>query len=297
MHCIKSDKIKKVYKNKLHYIFSLIEDEGLYEILKSQLHEISFIDHAEILEEIAYFSIHNIKSKGLARLESEIKLELYLDKLTDEIFGNQMKLSQFIIELNGLIFNNSDQNQFIQDCIDKWALKVSDKIHYTSSSSEIYQIMDKYIAQSFVVEYNYSMSHDDFCQIFKTQKISEYALSVLYLMISEKLDLPIFGLPHKEKLLLCMAKSHCNNSELVYQEDIKFYFNPGPNGLLFTLQDLELIFKANDAQVAMREKLPKSNRIIVQNWLLKLHQENEILTKNEVLMPMFSEFIKMLKNV
>jgi hypothetical protein len=100
--------------------------------------------------------------------------------------------------------------------------------------------------------------------------ISQYTLSIIYLIIAEKLNLPIFGIPFEDKLVLCYTESYCTHNELVFEDDILNYIVIGEHDLVYTPVDLQLYAMLLEQEIDLKSKLPHSNQSIIQNWLKHL---------------------------
>jgi hypothetical protein len=148
----------------------------------------------------------------------------------------------------------------------------------------------------FFIDYTESLFTYNFNSIIASRKINLNALALLYLMVAERMDLSIFGMPVYDKLLLCLTKEHCYHNEMVYEDDIIFYFTPSDNGVVYTVEDLEFIAEKNDLSLDLNSKLPKGNNSIVAHWLFQIEILQQSPKTSQKLSIYFQQILELLKN-
>lgn len=101
--------------------------------------------------------------------------------------------------------------------------------------------------QGFGPEQAGSLDFKDFCinHLLETKKGNPFSLGILYQIIANDLDLPIYGVALLKNFILCFCKS---NIELTEQQEkeVLFYINPINNGSVFSRnQIVEYLDKLN----------------------------------------------------
>lgn len=71
--------------------------------------------------------------------------------------------------------------------------------------------------------------------VFKNKQGNSMGLGLLYLVIAQRLRMPIFGVCLKRYFILCMIDTYVFNADLgmINSKDILFYINPYNNGRIF----------------------------------------------------------------
>ncbi len=275
---------------------NLLDDDSLYPILKKQILELDHYRFDVMSKEIIQCKeFHPELSSTLDKLNEDLKLDHFLTSLIINLKDSNFKLIPFILELNDLIFGKNEfQNneRFFEDLCQH----IKSQITWQTSPVEIYNIFNKSIAELFIIEYTESLFTYNFNAIISSRKINLNALALLYLMVAERIDLPIFGMPVHDKLLLCLTKEHCYHNEMVYEDDIIFYFTPSENGVVYTIEDLEFIAEKNDLSLDINSKLPKGNNSIAQHWLFRIELLQKMPNTSQKLSIYFQQILELLKN-
>jgi hypothetical protein len=137
-------------------------------------------------------------------------------------------------------------------------LKRLDKTIIEAGNSEaILKEINYKITQNFIID-NSFLGYYDVTEVKYQHIISQYTLSILIILLAERIELPIFGLPYSDKLVLCYAQSYCSHSELVREDDILYY----------------LVIGEKDETLELRSILPSSNHKLAESWIEHLSQCN-----------------------
>lgn len=238
---------------------------------------------------------HPELASSLEKLHEDLKLDHFLNSLIINLKDSNFKLIPFVLELNDLIFGKSEFHKNIR-FFEDLCQNIKSQITWQTTPVEIYNIFNKSIAELFIIDYTESLFTYNFNSIIASRKINLNALALLYLMVAERIDLPIFGMPVYDKLLLCLSKDHCYHNEMVYEDDIVFYFTPSDNGVVYTVQDLEFIAEKNDLSLDLNSKLPKGNNCIVQHWLFRIELLQQSPNNSQKLSIFFQQILDLLKN-
>ncbi len=218
----------------------------------------------------------------------------YLIMLTDALTGIQAEhlhlllskdfepIERLFIHSNSYLYNQdfsllfSNYHRFISKLV-----KDIGKLDVDSMEpAEIIELLHNKLTQRFMID---TLGDDvsSLLNIMENQSISQYSLGILYLIVAEKLELPIFGLPFQDKLILTYTKPYCHHNEQVYENDILYYIIPGERDLIYTPLDMELYAMMYEQTISLENKLPKSNATIMNQWMNHIiHETKDIRRKN-----------------
>ncbi len=80
--------------------------------------------------------------------------------------------------------------------------------------------------------------------VLETKKGNPVSLGILYMIISQKLNLPVFGVNLPQHFILVYANEfRKTNNKPLAQKDILFYINPFNKGAVFTRREVDLFIK------------------------------------------------------
>jgi hypothetical protein len=187
-------------------------------------------------------------------------LNQYLDKefiLTDKLLGHY---TSFLFDYK------SYESQLILDKFSsKLMAKLDKKIINSRNPEAIIEELNHKIAKSFTIDNTY-VYHYNYNEASLSMTISQYTLGIMYMILAEKLNLPIYGIPFEDKLVLCYAESYCTHNELVFEEDILYYIIVGEKDLVYTPKDLFLYAYLLEQNIELKNRLPHSNQDIIKHW-------------------------------
>jgi len=112
----------------------------------------------------------------------------------------------------------------------------------------------------------YSPRNSFINQVLETKKGNPISLSIIYLVIAQKLDLPIFGVNLPLNYILAYKESY-------YQEDpdnILFYINPYNQGNVLSRKDIDKFLHDQKIEPKKEFYLPCSNSVTVERMLRNL---------------------------
>jgi hypothetical protein len=175
--------------------------------------------------------------------------------------------------LTAYIFDKEpfDVNRQLDTYTNQLIKRLNKKILENGNPEAIIEEIHYKITQSLLID-NAFLGHYDFTEVAHQHIISQYSLGILVLIIAEKLELPIYGLPFSDKLVLCYTQDYCTHSELVTENDILYYIVIGEKDIIYTLEDLKLLALMQEETLELHKTLPKSTHKIIEGWLLHLSQ-------------------------
>jgi hypothetical protein len=184
-----------------------------------------------------------------------------------------LSLEQIFGHLTAFIFDKVpfDVNQQLDTYTNQLIKRLNKKILENGNPEAIIEEIHYKITQSLLID-NAFLGHYDFTEVAHQHIISQYSLGILVLIIAEKLELPIYGLPFSDKLVLCYTQDYCTHSELVTENDILYYIVIGEKDIIYTLEDLKLLALIQEETLELHKTLPKSTHKIIEGWLQHLSQ-------------------------
>jgi hypothetical protein len=149
--------------------------------------------------------------------------------------------------------------------------RLNKKTLESGNPEEIINEINYKITQSLILD-NSFLGHYNFSEVPNQHIVSQYTLGILILILAEKLQLPIFGLPFSDKLVLCYTENYCTDSELVNEDDIVYYIVIGEKDIIYTLEDLKLLSLLQEETLELKAILPQSSQRIIESWMDHLNQ-------------------------
>lgn len=127
--------------------------------------------------------------------------------------------------------------------------------------------------------------------LIDTKKGNSYALVVLYTVLSQSLDVPVFALQFPKQIVLCYLDPLTDyfepNENNFYK--IKFFIDP-IFGNIISHNDVELFFKRINVPLTSSYFRPLSNKSLIQNILLQYAKCHKQIEKADEL----NELVKLL---
>lgn len=149
--------------------------------------------------------------------------------------------------------------------------RLNKKILDNGKPEDIIQEINYKITQSLILD-NSFLGHYNFLDVPNQHIVSQYTLGILILVVAEKLQLPIYGLPFPDKLVLCYTENYCTHSELVSENDILYYIVLGEKDIVYTLEDLKLLALIQEETLEIKSILPQSSQRIIEVWVEHISQ-------------------------
>lgn len=124
--------------------------------------------------------------------------------------------------------------------------------------------------------------------LLRMQLGNPLSLSLLFLIITQKLGLPIYGvnLPHHFILAYMDDTITTRKAEEYTQNEVLFYINPFDKGALFRKTEIELFLKQRNIPPHKHYYLPCNNITVIRrllNELLMLHRKNHQKNREETI--------------
>lgn len=146
-------------------------------------------------------------------------------------------------------------------------------LNYNESALEQVRTFNQifFSIQGFGAAQSDSLDFKEFCinHLLETKKGNPLSLGILYQIIANDLDLPIYGVALLKSFVLCFCKSNIQSTEQ-QEKEVLFYLNPVNNGSVFSRnQIVEYLDKLNAPHLPKYFN-PTSNTQIVKVLLSTL---------------------------
>jgi len=107
--------------------------------------------------------------------------------------------------------------------------------------------------------------------VLESKKGNPLSLGIIYLVVAQMLELPIYGVNLPEHFILAFTNEKGdNNLSFLYENDVLFYLNPFNKGAVFTKKEIDLFIKQLKLEPDPAYYIPCSNLIIVQRIINNL---------------------------
>jgi regulator of sirC expression with transglutaminase-like and TPR domain len=114
--------------------------------------------------------------------------------------------------------------------------------------------------------------------LLETKKGNPLALGILYIIIAQKNNLPVFGVNLPEHFILAFTNQLPEQSlSFIEENEVLFYINPFNKGAVFTKREIELFINQLKLKPQSTYFVPAGNEIIIKRLLQSLLHSYEKL--------------------
>ncbi|MDW8272648.1 MAG: transglutaminase family protein [Chitinophagales bacterium] len=180
------------------------------------------------------------------------------------------------------------------DNIKKQIFKIKQRIwvelNYNQSALEQIHVFNQvfYGVFRFEASAGKHLEYSEYClnNLLETRKGNALSLGILYQIIANDLNLPVYGVTLLKHYILCMCKSSIENfsSNNKPQKEILFYINPFNRGSVFSRNEIKDYLQRLDAPEEPAFFNPASNKSVISELiynLMDLHRHLGYLDKAE----------------
>lgn len=143
----------------------------------------------------------------------------------------------------------------------------------------------------------YSPKNSYINQVLETKKGNPISLAILYLIITEKLGLPVYGVNLPKNFILAYAEELYDSGldTDIENKIVSFYINPYNNGAILTKREIDYFLKQQKIKHKDFFYQPCDNKTIIQRLLLNLIYSHE-RQKNSDKVESFKKFADLFDN-
>jgi len=223
--------------------------------------------------------------------------KIYLDDIINE-FTNWLNTGSSDLLRGYILVSKTDnpqleENSIIQEVeqlrMDAW-LELNDSLTALENVKVLNHIL--FHVHNFDGNKIYPLAPENFYlpSMLKSRKGSSLSLGMLYLIIAQKLNIPIVGVNLPQHFILAYLSDEISGQPTV--DDVKFYINPMNKGSVFTRREIELFISQLKIPADISYFAPCSNIDIIERLL-----EDLIFISDQQNLPEKIDDLKYLKRI
>ncbi|RYY34646.1 MAG: hypothetical protein EOP46_12715 [Sphingobacteriaceae bacterium] len=224
----------------------------------------------EYLEEAFTEAFDPILQERIANLVHEIQFGILKEDLKLWLHGGAFDILQGILILNRYQYPDLDEQKVINQIE---AIKRDIWLQMMHEGSPVEQI--KLINHVFYHIYGFSgntANHQDpqnsyISQVLETKKGNQISLAIIYSVIAQKLDIPVYGVNLPQHFILAYLDESMENE---FEGGILFYINAFNKGAIFGRRDVDMFLNKLNLQPDKQFYEPCSNTEIIKRVLRNL---------------------------
>ncbi|RYD88532.1 MAG: hypothetical protein EOP54_27100, partial [Sphingobacteriales bacterium] len=225
------------------------------------------VEHLEAAWEQAF---DPIQQERIANLVHEIQFGLLKNDLKLWLQGGAFDLLQGILVINRYQYPDLDEQKVINQIE---AIKRDVWLQMMNESSPVEQV--KLINHVFYNIYGFSgntTNHQDpqnsyLSQVLETKKGNQISLAIIYSIIAQKLDIPVYGVNLPQHFILAYLDESIQSE---FEGGILFYINAFNKGFVFGRRDVDMFLKKLNLDPDKQFYEPCSNTDIIKRVLRNL---------------------------
>ncbi|SHN34705.1 transglutaminase-like domain-containing protein [Mucilaginibacter sp. OK098] len=235
----------------------------------------------EYLEQAWEQAFDPIQQERIANLVHEIQFDIVKKDLQLWHQGGAFDLLQGILIINRYQYPDLDEQKVINQIE---AIKRDIWIQMMNEASPAEQI--KLINHVFYNIYGFSgntTNHQDpqnsyISQVFETKKGNQISLAIIYSIIAQKLDIPVYGVNLPQHFILAYLDDSLQSE---FEGGILFYINAFNKGFIFGRRDVDMFLKQLNLKFDKQFYEPCSNTDIIRRVLRNLISSYEHLGSSD----------------
>jgi regulator of sirC expression with transglutaminase-like and TPR domain len=256
------------------------EIESLIKLLDDPDTEISALVEGKILsygnEVIGYLesaweqSFDAVLQERIENLVHKIQFNTVKQELQLWVMGGSFDLLQGLLIINKYQYPDLDEQKVINQ-LEEIKREIWMQLLYEMSAVEIVKLINHTLYTTYGFSGNTTNHHDPnnsyLSQVLESKKGNQISLAVIYLIIAQKLDIPIYGVNLPQHFILAyLDESQNPNLEGV----VLFYINAFNKGFMFGKRDVDAFLKQLNIHPDKQFYEPCSNEDIVKRVIRNL---------------------------
>ena len=224
----------------------------------------------EYLESAWEQAFDPIQQERIANLVHEIQFRLTKDELKLWFHGGAFDLLQGALIINKYQYPDLDEQKVINQ-IEAIKRDIWLQMIYDSSPAEQVKLMNHVFYNIHGFSGNTSNHQDPqnsyLNQVLETKKGNQISLAIIYSIIAQKLDIPIYGVNLPQHFILAYVDE---TQETEFEGGVLFYINAFNKGFIFGRRDVDMFLKQLNLKAEKQFYEPCSNADIVRRILRNL---------------------------
>ncbi len=235
----------------------------------------------EYLESAWEQAFDPIQQERIADLVHEIQFRLVKDELKLWYHGGAFDLLQGVLTINKYQYPDLDDQKVINQ-IEAIKRDIWLQMIYDGSPAEQVKLINHVFYNIYGFTGNTSNHQDPqnsyLSQVLETKKGNQISLAIIYSIIAQKLDIPVYGVNLPQHFILAYVDE---TRETEFEGGVLFYINAFNKGFIFGRRDVDMFLKQLNLKAEKQFYEPCSNADIVRRILRNLISAYENLGSAE----------------
>ena len=235
----------------------------------------------EYLESAWEQAFDPIQQERIANLVHEIQFGLVKDELKLWYQGGAFDLLQGVLAINKYQYPDLDEQKLINQ-IEAIKRDIWLQLIYDSSPAEQVKLINHVFYNIYGFSGNTSNHQDPqnsyLSQVLETKKGNQISLAIIYSIIAQKLDIPVYGVNLPQHFILAYVDESMGAE---FEGGVLFYINAFNKGFIFGRRDVDMFLKQLNLKPEKQFYEPCSNADIVRRILRNLISSYENLGSAE----------------
>ena len=235
----------------------------------------------EYLESAWEQAFDAIQQERIANLVHEIQFRIVKEELKLWYQGGAFDLLQGVLTINKYQYPDLDEQKVINQ-IEAIKRDIWLQMIYDASPSEQVKLINHVFYNIHGFSGNTSNHQDPqnsyLSQVLETKKGNQKSLAIIYSIIAQKLDIPVYGVNLPQHFILAYVDE---TMETEFEGGILFYINAFNKGFIFGRRDVDMFLKQLNLKAEKQFYEPCSNADIVRRVLRNLISAYENLGSAE----------------
>ncbi len=116
----------------------------------------------------------------------------------------------------------------------------------------------------------YSPQNSFINNVLETRKGTQLSLGIIYLMVANKVGLPIYGVNLPKSFILAYVNEFRHSHDRDPANDILFYINPYSKGAILNRRDIDVFIEQQNVKIRSKYYLPCDNIAIIKRLVMNL---------------------------
>ena len=258
-------------KNEIKALISLLEDpdHNIYFQVKNKLIELG-IDVIPDLEDAWEKNFDSLMQRRTEQIIHDIQLNFNLNELNDWVESPEKDLLKAWLIISRYQYPDLDTENVelqIEQLIKEIWIELNNNLTTLEKIKLINHILFEVHEYKGNIRNFYAPENSYVNDVLNNKKGSPLSLSLLYLIIAQKCELPIQGVNLPKHFIIAYI-----NEELYTGDPIKFYINPFSQGTILSRHDLESFLEKEKLELKTMFFSPCGNKTIIRRLLANLLQ-------------------------
>jgi regulator of sirC expression with transglutaminase-like and TPR domain len=248
----------------------------------------------EYLESAWEQAFDPIQQERIANLVHEIQFGIVKEELKLWYQGGAFDLLQGVLTINKYQYPDLDEQKIINQ-IEAVKRDIWLQLIYDGSPAEQVKLINHVFYNIHGFSGNTSNHQDPqnsyLSQVLETKKGNQISLAIIYSIIAQKLDIPVYGVNLPQHFILAYVDE---SMETEFDGGILFYINAFNKGFIFGRRDVDMFLKQLNLKAEKQFYEPCSNTDIIRRVLRNLISAYENLGSAEKVTEL-NELLKILE--